>query len=149
MVPDRLLGPSQRRNQLVATAWLLATVMLSIALFIAVWAWRDSQVDNQDLQRGQEQSQAENACRSRFVNEDARVTRAQSNGIVFGLFAEALDDDALKFTALDYMARLTPALATAEAERFSSPDLCARDPAAQPTRNTIPTLPPLPTIPFD
>jgi hypothetical protein len=145
-VPDRLMG-SQRRNFVVATAWLAATVMLSVALFIAVFAWRDSQVDNQDLRRGQEQSTAENACRSRFVNEDARVARAQSNGIVFGLFAEALDDDVLKLTALDYMARLQPALSTAEAERFSSPDLCQRDPAAQPTRHTIPTLPPLPTIP--
>lgn len=148
-MPDRLLGYSHRRNQLVATAWLLATVMLSIALFVAVWAWRDSQVDNQDLRHGQEQSNAENACRSRFVNEDARVTRAQANGIVFGLFAEALDDDGLKFIALDYMAHLSPALATAEAERFASPELCQRDPSSQPTRHTIPTLPPLPTIPVN
>lgn len=146
-MPDRLLGASQRRNQLVASAWLIATLLLALALFIAVWAWRDSQIDNQDLRAGQERSQAENACRSRFVNEDARISRAQADGIVFGLFAEALDDDQLKFTALDYMARLQPTLTAATAERFAAPDLCARDPQAHPTRHTLPTLPPLPTLP--
>ena len=147
-MPDRLLmGPHHRRNQFVFAASFFATVLLSIALVIAVLMWRDSQLDNQDLREGQEQAQAENACRSRFVNEDARVTRAQADGIVFGLFAESLDDDGLKFTALQYMAQLQPVLEAATSERFAAPDLCARDPQAQPTRHTIPTLPPLPTLP--
>lgn len=122
---------------------LIVVLLLATALVIVATMLRNSTNEARQVRAQLAVSQDEQACRLRFSNEDDALNRFRDGallGLVTALVEQPRDPEKVR-VAVEYAQSLGPTSASVSDERTRSPQLCAANPAAQPTPHDLPEPP--------